>query len=557
MVIKVMDRRLAMANRNKVSGRRSRLAAPTPLSVGARVSALRVGFVVGALLLAGSNAPGQTKDVGGAPAGKPAGKEFRASVLDMAASSQRITVPIHRSVTVETTVEAQRADVIAKQIADVQVVSPTRMLITGEAFGTTSVVLSGTDGKPYVFEVHVELDLESYNQALKGIDPQSNAKATSVMGNVVLVGTASSAERALRMVELAELFMPPAAEGKTTTRVQNHLEVAGEQQVLLKCVVAEVSRSASRELGVNGFLAGENFKDGFLVNQLGGINPINIGAAAGLVTENLPFATPGIPLGPTSSLSLGFPRVQMQLFIKAMADNALLSVLAEPNLVAISGETATFIVGGKFPILVPQSSGAGGGATSGLVTVEWEEFGVQMNFTPVVQGQQRIRLRVAPEVSELDFAGGAVFQGNIVPGVKRRATETTVELGNGQTIAIAGLLNEEVRGLASRIPGLGDIPVLGPLFRSVSFRRQLTELVILVTPDIVAPLDAHQTVKLPQDGRTDPNDLELYMMGLLEGQSKGPCDGDDAKCKKHGQSVIESDPDELSVHGPWGHVAGK
>jgi len=242
----------------------------------------------------------------------------------------------------------------------------------------------------------------------------------------------------------------------------------------------------------------------------------------------------------------------MQLFIKAMADNSLLSVLAEPNLVAISGETATFIVGGKFPILVPQGQ-------LGLVTVEWEEFGVLMSFTPVVQGQQRIRLRVAPEVSELDFAGGAAFQGNVVPGIKKRATETTVELGNGQTIAIAGLLNEEVRGLASRIPGLGDMPVLGPLFRSVNFRRQLTELVILVTPEIVAPLDAHQAVKLPQDGRNDPSDYELYAMGLLEGKSECPCDGADcgSKCKKHGQSVIESDPDELSVHGPWGHVAGK
>ena len=141
------------------------------------------------------------------------------------------------------------------------------MLITGEAFGSTTVVLSGTDGKPYVFEVNVELDLEKYNEALKSIDPQSNAKATSIMGNVVLVGTVTCAERARRIVELAELFLPPPTEGRPLTKVQNHLEVAGEQQVLLKCVVAEVSRAASRELGVNGFLAGENFKDGFLVNR--------------------------------------------------------------------------------------------------------------------------------------------------------------------------------------------------------------------------------------------------------------------------------------------------
>lgn len=504
-------------------------------------------FVAVTFSLAAANALGQAK-----PEAKPGSKEFRASVLDLATSSQRITVPIHRSVTVETTVEAQRADVISKQIADVQVVSPTRMMITGETFGNTTVMLSGTDGKPYVFEVSVELDLDKYNDALKGIDPQSTAKATSVMGNIVLVGTVSSAERARRMVELADLFVPLTAEGKASTKVQNHLEVAGEQQVLLRCVVAEVSRAASRELGINGFLAGENFRDGFVVNQLGGINPINIGAAAdALVTENLPFVTgeEGIPIGRNPTVSLGFPRAQLQLFIKAMADNSLASVLAEPNLVATSGETATFLAGGEFPILVPQGDFR--------VTVEFKEFGVRMNFTPVVQGQQRIRLRVAPEVSELDFAAAVQFQGFIVPGLTTRSMETTVELGAGQTIAIAGLLSEQVRGLASRVPGVGDVPILGALFRSVNFRRSLTELVILVTPEIVAPLDVHQTVTLPPQERIDPNDYELYAMGLLEGSPDGLCAGTDcgAKRKKNGQSVIESDPDELSLHGPWGHVA--
>ncbi|MFH1107801.1 MAG: type II and III secretion system protein family protein [Planctomycetota bacterium] len=534
MSTKVREDGLSMANRVNRASRRSRSG--------------WVAFALGALLLTGAEAQGQGK-----PEAKPGGKEFRASVLDLAASSQRITIPIHRSVTVETTVEAQRADVVAKQIADVQVVSPTRMLITGGAFGSTTVVLSGTDGKEYVFEVTVELDLEKLNEALKGIDPQSSAKATSVRGNIVLVGTVSSAERARRIEELAALFIPSTTEGKAMTKVQNHLEVAGEQQVLLKVVVAEVSRAAARELGINGFLAGENFRDGFIVNQLGGINPIDIGAAAGApVTQNLPFVTGtnGIPLGQNSTLSLGFPRAQMQLFIRAMANNSLLSVLAEPNLVAISGETATFLAGGEFPILVPQGDFR--------VTVEFKEFGVRMNFTPVVQGQQRIRLRVSPEVSELDFTAGVQFQGFIVPGLTSRSMETTVELGNGQTIAIAGLLSEQVRGLSSRVPGIGDVPILGALFRSVNFRRSLTELVVLVTPEIVAPLDAHQKVRLPQDDRIDPNDIELYAMGLLEGSGKCPCEGANcpSKCKRHKGPGIESAPDELSVHGPWGHAGG-
>ena len=485
----------------------------------------------------------------------PGGKEFKASVLDLAGASQRVTVPLHRSVTVETTVEANRADVIAKNIADVQVVSPTRMLITGENFGNTSVVLHGADNRQYSFEVNVELDLGALNDALRSIDPQSTVKATSLRGNIVLVGTVSSAERARRIVELADLFLPLMAQGQPTTQVQNHMDVAGEQQVLLRCVVAEVSRTAARELGVNGFLAGENFRDMFLVNQLGGINPINIGAAADSnIRQNLPFLTGenGIPLGPSSSMSLGFPRGQMQLFLRAMADNSLLQVLAEPNLVAISGETATFLAGGEFPIPVPQ----------GLqqVTIEWREFGVRLNFTPVVRGQQKIRLRVAPEVSELDFSTAVQIEGFAVPGLTTRSTETTIELGSGQTIAIAGLLSEQARGLASRIPGAGDIPVLGTLFRSTSFRRAQTELVVLVTPEIVAPLDAHQLVRLPGGGVNDPSDFELYALGLIEGRPPHHHHTPDHECthpchhERH-QSSIESQPDETSLHGPWGHAS--
>jgi len=316
--------------------------------------------------------------------------------------------------------------------------------------------------------------------------------------------------------------------------------------------VAEVNRAASRELGINGFLAGTNFRDGFIVNQLGGINPINMGAAAdALVTRNMPFLTgeDGVPISSATTLSLGFPRAQMQLFLRAMADNSLLKILAEPNLVAISGETASFLAGGEFPIPVPQGNQQ--------VTIDWREFGVRLNFTPLVRGHQRIRLRVAPEVSELDFSTAVQIEGFVVPGLKSRSSETTVELGNGQTIAIAGLLSEELRGIASRIPGIGDVPILGALFRSVNFQHSLTELVILVTPEIVAPLDAHQKVRLPGEDLTDPSDVELYMLGLLEGS-------DDSKTTDRLSSSrdafapgsgIESEPDELSVHGPWGHEA--
>jgi len=358
----------------------------------------------------------------------------------------------------------------------------------------------------------------------------------------VLMGRVSSLERAKRIADLAKLFMPNAGDKEGV--IQNHLEVAGEQQVQLRCVVAEVSRKASRELGVNGYLAGENFHDAFLVNNLGGINPVNIGAAAGaLANDTIPFLTDqnGLNIQPTTTLTVGLPRVQGSVFIQAMADNNLLKVLAEPNLTAISGETATFLAGGEFPIPVPQGNQQ--------VTIEFRQFGVRLNFTPIVRGGQLIRLRVAPEVSELDFTTAVQIQGYVVPGLTSRATETTVELGSGQTIAIAGLLSEEVRGAASRVPFLGDVPVLGSLFRSVNFQRSLTDLLVLVTPEIVAPLDPHQKPHVPGEDIESPNDFDLYALGLVETP-----DGKEPPANQDGNRLLASEPKEASVHGPWGHA---
>lgn len=483
-----------------------------------------------------------------------AGAPFKATIVEGSTNTQRVSVAQFRSVTVETTVEVSRADVVASHIADVKVLSPKRLYVTGKSYGRTNVILMTADQKEYNLEVSVELDLQSLNESLKTADSLAKVEAKSVMGNIVLTGVVSSAAKAQRMVDMANLFLPHLPDGQPVpSTVQNYLEVSGEQQVLLRCVVAEVNRSAVRELGINGFLAGDDFRDAFAVNQIGGINPINIGAAADAnVAGTIPFLTgeDGIPLTSVPTMSFGFPRVQMQLFIKAMADNSLLHVLAEPNLVAISGETATFLAGGEFPIPVPQGNNQ--------VTIEFREFGVRLNFTPVVLGQQMVRLRVAPEVSELDFSTSVQIEGFVVPGLTSRATETTVELGNGQTIAIAGLLNEQVRGLASRVPGIGDVPVLGGLFRSVNFRRSLTELVILVTPEIVAPLDPHQTVTLPGHDRKDPNDWELYALGLVE--ATRPAETTDVgntvlNDETTERGTVSAQREEMSIHGPWGHAA--
>ncbi|RME38161.1 MAG: hypothetical protein D6788_08005, partial [Planctomycetota bacterium] len=184
--------------------------------------------------------------------GQSQGKASTAQVVDLSESVQRVTVPLHGSITVATRAEIVRADVIAQDVADVQVLSPKRILITGRAYGTTSVVLLGADKSQSVFEVSVELDLRRLNETIRKIDPQSEAKAISVRGSILLTGRVSSAERAKRIAELAALFLPSSGTQQQTFTVQNHLDVAGEQQVLVRCIVAEMNRQAARELGING-----------------------------------------------------------------------------------------------------------------------------------------------------------------------------------------------------------------------------------------------------------------------------------------------------------------
>jgi len=293
----------------------------------------------------------------------------------------------------------------------------------------------------------------------------------------------------------------------------------------------------------------------FAVNQLDQINPVNIGGGpVGNIIQSggIPFATDqdGLVLQATPTLSVGFPRVQMQLFFQALRENTLLRVLAEPNLIALSGQEASFLAGGEFPVPIPQG-------ISGSVTIEFKEFGIRLSFTPTVIGRQMIRLKVSPEVSEPDFTTAVQFAGFVIPGLTQRKAETTIELASGTTIAMAGLLSESVRATSRKIPGLGDVPVLGALFSSVNFQKSLTELVILVTPELVSSMQPDQVAAVPGQFMQDPNDFELFGLGMLEGKPvpEGP-DGDAAletdispKYRK-----FRSSPTQMSLHGPWGQA---
>ena len=487
------------------------------------------------------------------------GVKFTAKIKNMHDDGERLSIPLNRSVLIETSQPISTLQSVSPQIAVVQSVSPTQFMISGAAYGETQVIAWSADGGQRIFNVTVELDLVALLEAMRKIDPQSDVQATPIHGSVILTGRVSSAAAAEKMLEIAHLFMPQG-EGTMGGVVQNHLQVMGEQQVLLRCAVAEVNRLAVRELGINGFLAGDSFPDAFVVSQVGGGNPIAMDVPAGVnVMQQIPFVTGPVTIGPQTSLTLGFPRVQMEIFLQAMATNSLMHMLAEPNLVAISGETATFLAGGEFPYPVPQ------GGANNAVTIEWKKFGIELNFTPVVLANQTIRLRVAPTVSALDFSNAVQFQGTVIPALNSRTTQTTVEIGNGQTIAIAGLLNEEVRGVASRIPGIGDVPILGALFRSVEYRKNLTELVILVTPEIVAPLNPDEVPSLPGQLLRDPNDWQLYMLGMIEGEPFADASATPGSALRTrpaprpipSAAALPSQPEQLSLHGPWGEATSE
>lgn len=463
----------------------------------------RTALLFAAAVLAALVAPralGQTAE-------KPA---LEIKVTEIPRSGRLINVPVNKGVLVEFSAPLREVRVANAEIATVAATSPKQVLVSGKSFGTTQLIawLDGDDQR--IFDIAVDLDLERLQASLRQAVPRARVSAAAVLDRVVLTGSVPDAESAQKIMEIAGIY---------SQQIINHMRVAGVQQVMLRCTVAEVNRSATRQLGFNGWLGGSNLRDVFGVNQLDGINPVNIGAAGGSnFLNDIPFVTDqnGLPLTPNPTLSLGFPRVQMQLFIRALRENSLLRVLAEPNLVAISGQEASFLAGGEFPVPVPQ------GGQNFAVTIEYREFGVRLRFTPAVISEGLIRLRVAPEVSEPDFSTAVTLQGFVVPGLTQRRVETVVELGAGQTFAIGGLLSERSRAVSRKVPALGDVPVLGALFSSVEYQSDQTELVVLVTPELVEPLNPDQVAYVPGADYIAPNDWELFGLGQVEGEKKEP-----------------------------------
>jgi pilus assembly protein CpaC len=287
--------------------------------------------------------------------------------------------------------------------------------------------------------------------------------------------------------------------------VVNLLEIAGVQQVMIEVRVSEMSRTLTKQLGFNFSTISSSGKQ-FGVSTLNSLTSFPSGGF------------PANPLSVSSSVNgvLSFlgNGATWTAFIDALQDNGLLRVLAEPTLITLSGKSANFLAGGEFPVPVPQP-----GITA-IVTIQYKPFGVGLNFTPTVLSDGRINMIIAPEVSELDFSQAVSLQGYIIPSITTRRVSTTVELADGQSFAIAGLLQEEIKEDIQKFPLLGSIPILGALFRSSSFTKSETELVILVTPHLVKPLDLSKQT-LPTDAFVEPDDFEFYLEGRLEGRDGG------------------------------------
>jgi len=371
-------------------------------------------------------------------------------------------------------------------IADIQVKSPRLIYLLARKPGETT--LFAVDADEHVLAnipIKVSHNLSRLRQAISDLVPGAAITIESVEGSIIIGGEVDSATAAKDIIDVAEKFI--AVGGS----VINRLNINAPNQVNLRVRIAEISRDIDKQLGFNWTLAG----------ALGGL-PITLATTNSFTSTALHSVT--------SSLSKqGW---NLNSVIDALEDEGLVQILAEPNLSAISGETASFLAGGEFPILVP------GDGTS--VTIEFKKFGVSLAFTPTVIGKNRINLHVRPEVSQLSSTNSVTLNNYSVPSLTTRRTETTVELASGQSFAIAGLIQNNVTHDVSKFPGLGDVPILGQLFKSDRFQHDESELVIIVTPYMVKPTS--QRLSAPTDGFVPPHDAQRYFNGGTNRNTKNP-----------------------------------
>ena len=461
-------------------------------------------------------------------------------------------------------------------IADVVVIGNRQIRVMGRRIGVTDLTISSGSGEEYSYELHIEMDLRLLEAKLMQLFPDAHVRLAHLGPNLIIEGEARDTqqlEQITRVLQKAvsatitvdpratsqrpqragmvngsaanpnspqrpqttsgdeadaqstgemleepteeELPLPQAGKAYTAGPVEveiiNLMRIPGPQQVMLHVQIAELNRTAYRQIGADLLFEGSGNYLG--TRMAGGTDALSNSSAAGLLGSVAAKSS-------TATTAFGiFEGAGFHAFIAALRRNKVFKVLAEPNLVAMHGHRADFLAGGQFPVPVPQSGAGGGPAT---VTIEYKPYGVSLSFVPYVIDGEIIRMEVDPGVSSIDYSLGTEVSGVKVPGLNTRQSHTTVEMREGQTLAIAGLMQVSLEGTTDRIPGLGDLPYLGPFFSNTTGQRVEKELVVLVTPHLVEALSADQVGPFPGNEVYEPNDLEFYLLNRIEGHTGHP-----------------------------------
>jgi pilus assembly protein CpaC len=437
------------------------------------------------------------------------GQEQPERVIQIGANKRTATVQvlIGKSEDVRTDQSFVEINVGDPEIADVNPLTDKSLSILGKKNGTTRISVYA-EGKRLigVFDVEAIFDTRLIQSEIRRRFPYAKLQVTSVNGKIMLSGTSPDAVTLDRAVTIARQF---------GMDVINTVEVLQPQQVMLEVRFIEATRQASRELGVQWSRFGSQsiFKSG---NRASAGNLVHAGQPGqgntSLIESALPIAAAGVLSG---SPPFGFllsrimtSGVATDLMINALEEKGLARALAEPNLVALSGDTASFLAGGEFPVPVP--------GVLGQVTIDYKRYGVGLAFTPTVLGGGLINLKIEPEVSQLDTSNPVQVAGVAVPPLIVRRASTTVELRDGQSFVLGGLLQSQGQSAISQLPWIGSVPVLGALFRSTSYQKNETDLAIIVTPRLVRPARPGDPIATPLDGSLPPNDVDLFLMGKID-----------------------------------------
>ena len=433
-------------------------------------------------------------------AAAPAAAQVSAVSVAENVHAGEVAVPVNKSQVIRSDRPYSKALIGNPDVADVLPLTDSSLYVLGKKTGTTSLTLyDRSNSLIAVVDVVVGPDVISLRRQLSELMPIQGVGARISNDSIVLEGVVPDSVAADRAMQIAESYAP----GK----VINLLSIGSSQQVMLEVRFSEVKRSALKELGISSFLtgSGNNGFQGAIGSgaAVSGSGPPTLGAIGdsfGIFQRS--FSVLGLNISAT---------------LDALERKGAVTTLAEPTLVALSGETASFLAGGEFPVPVAQAAGGGTGANaaSSAITVEWKPFGVSLAFTPTVLADGVINMLVAPEVSSIDSSASIEINNLTIPGLQTRRAKTVVELRDGESFAMAGLIRRDFQTTVRQFPILGSIPIIGTLFRSSSFNRDETELVIIVTPRLVRPVRP-QNLKLPTDRAGPPAEADLFTLGRTD-----------------------------------------